>query len=367
MGSNFRFLKGYGCPCHGAGGKEKVVSLEREQFGATPNGSAVERFTLVNSQGLKARIITYGAILSELWVPNSKGELTNVVLGFDNLAQYLNGHPFFGATTGRVANRIAKGKFTLDGRDHSLAINNGPNALHGGLRGFDKQLWNATPRGNNSIAFTYLSPDGEEGYPGNLDVEVVCTLTDQNELKIDYIAQTDKTTIVNLTNHSYFNLAGSGDILDHEAEINADRYTPVNAELIPTGEIASVKNGPLDFTKPTRIGNRIAELKPVPGGYDHNFVLNKKSDELSFAGRVSDPRSGRSIEVLTTEPGMQLYTGNFLDGKLTGIGGFNYKQHSGLCLETQHFPDSIHHPHFPTTVLRPGQTFRSTTVFRFKW
>ena len=343
--------------------------IQSENFGKLSDGSIVKRYTLKNSNGIIARVMEYGAILTELWVPDRNGRSGNVVLGFDNLNQYLNGHPFFGATTGRYANRIAQGRFTLDGKEYTLATNNGPNALHGGLKGFDKQLWKseilpARP-GEQSIRFTYLSKDGEEGYPGNLSVTVVYTLTDDNALRIDYTATTDQPTVVNLTNHSYFNLASGGDILNHEVRIAADRYTPVNDQLIPTGELAPVTGTPLDFQKSTAIGERISKLQPTPGGYDHNFVLKRSGPGLEAVAWVSEPTAGRTLEVLTTEPGMQLYTANFLDGKLKGVNGIIYHKHSALCLETQHFPDSPNNPKFPSTTLRPGETYKTTTVYRF--
>ena len=281
----------------------------------------------------------------------------------------LKGHPFFGAIAGRVANRIAHARFSLDGQEYKLAANNGPHHLHGGNKGFDKVVWAANPLPHSdtqaAVKLNYLSRDGEEGYPGNLLVAVVYALTDQNELRIDYTATTDKVTPINLTNHSYFNLANSGDIRAHELMLAADRYTPVDETLIPTGELASVKNTPLDFTQPTAIGARIDRLKPNPGGYDHNFVLNSGGSSLALAARVYEPTSGRVLEVLTTEPGVQLYTGNFLDAKLISTGGLVCHQHSGFCLETQHFPDAVHHPNFPSIIVRPGETFKSTTVFRF--
>src|SRR5688572_1020746 len=355
-----------------------MTNINQEIFGKMPDGREVKRYTLKNKNGVTAKLIEYGAILSELWVPDRNGRPTNIVAGFDNLEQYLAGHPFFGATTGRYANRIAKGKFTLDGKEYTLAINNGPNALHGGLKGFDKQLWEseaaawtsesepgASKGSQVGVRFNYRSKDGEEGYPGNLDVTVVYTLNDRNTLTIDYTATTDKTTVVNLTNHSYFNLAGSGDILKHVIRIAADRYTPVNDQLIPTGELAPVAGTPFDFQQPTAIGARFDQLTNNPRGYDHNFVLKRTGPGLEAIAWVEEPTTGRRMEVLTTEPGMQLYTGNFLDGKLTGVGGVNYKQHSAFCLETQHFPDSPNHPHFPSTVLRPGETYKTTTAYRF--
>ncbi len=306
-------------------------------------------------------------MLTELHVPDASGRAANVVLGFDNLARYLAGHPYLGPAIGRVANRIANGRFSLGGKAYDLARNeNGVHLLHGGNKGFDKVLWKAEPaqgKAEADVRFTYRSPDGEEGFPGTLDVTVVYTLTDANELKIEYSATTDKPTPINLTNHSYFNLAGagSGDILGHELTIAADQYTPADETLIPTGQIAPVRGTPLDFTKPAAIGARIAQ---VPGGYDHNFVLNSGGGTLALAARLRDPVSGRTMEVLTTEPGIQFYSGNFLDGSVTGLGG-PYRKHYGLCLETQHFPDSVNKPQWPTIILQPGQTYRHLTVHRF--
>ena len=355
--------------CASTNESKRMTTLEELEFGKTQDGRPVRLFVLKNGQGVLAKVMTYGALLTELHVPDRTGSITNVVHGFDNLQTYLAGHPFFGATTGRYANRIAKARFRIDDQEFPLAANNGPNHLHGGLKGFDKALWEAKPVavGKNAVAvqFHYVSRDGEEGYPGNLDLRVTYTLTGQNELRIDYEAITDKPTVLNLTNHSYFNLGGSGEILDHEIMIAADRYTPVDDQLIPTGELASVKGTPLDFTASRRIGDRIDQLKPKPGGYDHNFVLNSGGNSLALAARLRDPKSGRVLEVHTTEPGMQLYTGNFLDGKHKNSAGVTYGKHSGLCLETQHFPDSPNQPNFPSTVLRPGQKFQSTTVFTF--
>jgi aldose 1-epimerase len=347
----------------------KTMKLEHKVFGKTPDGADVKIYTLSNGKGMTARVTEYGAILTELWVPDRNGKPGNVVLGFDNLDRYVKGHPFFGATTGRVANRIAKGKFTLDGKEYTLAVNNGPNHLHGGIKGFDKKVWRSRPsRGLSrevAVEFTYTSPDGEEGYPGTLTTTVVYTLTDDNELRIDYTATTDKATIVNLTNHSYFNLGESGSILDHVLMINAGRYTAADDTLIPTGELAPVKGSGLDFTQPRRIGDRIADYMSFAKGYDHNFVLDSGGKSLALAARVQEPKSGRVMEVWTTEPGVQLYCGNHLDGSLAGIGGAVYRQHTGFCLETQHFPDSINKPGFPSVILRPGQTFKSTTSHRF--
>ena len=352
-------------------GSEKMkATVEQKLFGKTSDGTAVDLYVLTNANGMKAKVMTYGAILTELDVPDRDGKLGDVVLGFDNLQSYLAGHPHFGATTGRVANRIAKGKFSLDGKDYTLAVNNGPNSLHGGLKGFDKVVWKAQPNETPDAAgvqLTYVSRDGEEGYPGNLTTVVTYMLTNQNELRIDYKATTDKPTPINLTNHSYFNLAGppSGDILDHELELEADEYTPADDTLIPTGEIRSVKGTPLDFTKATKIGSRIAQVADKTGGYDHNFVLRSKGKKLELAARVHDPKTGRVMEMSTTEPGVQLYTANFLDGKLKGKDGVAFKKHQAFCLEAQHFPDSVHHPKFPSIILRPGETYTQTTVFKF--
>ncbi len=345
------------------------MALEEKVFGRMPDGTPAKIYTLRNRNGMVARITEYGAILTELHVPNRHGTTGNVVLGFDNLDRYLKGHPFFGATAGRVANRIANGTFMLGGKEYVLAKNNGPNHLHGGLKGFDKKLWQskALPATDHEVAVEMrcFSPDGEEGYPGNLTLTVAYTLTDKNELRIVYKATTDKATPVNFTNHSYFNLAGSGEILGHELRLNADRYTPVDDGLIPTGEIKSVKGTALDFLKQTAIGARYKETGLPTPGYDHNFVLNHGGKSLDIAARVYEPKSGRVLEVLTTEPGIQLYTANYLDGTITGVGGVQYPRFGGLCLETQHFPDSINQPNFPSVLLRPGETFRSTTVYRF--
>jgi len=345
------------------------MSLEEKVFGQMPDGTPVKIYTLRNRNGIVAKITEYGAIITELHVPDRNGKTGNVVLGFDNLDRYLKGHPFFGAIAGRVANRIGNGKFTLDGKDYTLATNNGPNHLHGGLKGFDKKVWKSKPLNTTdhevAVEFSCFSPDGEEGYPGNLTLTVVYTLTDKNELRIDYKATTDKATPVNFTNHSYFNLAGAGDIFGHELWLNADNFTPVDDGLIPTGDIKSVKGTALDFTKQTAIGARYKEAGLKTPGYDHNFVLNHGGKSLGSAARVFEPKSGRVMEVLTTEPGIQLYTANYLDGTITGVGGVLYPRHGGFCLETQHFPDSINKPNFPSVVLRPGETFGSTTVFRF--
>jgi aldose 1-epimerase len=343
-------------------------SIEKMDFGKTPDGTPVELWILKNG-GITAKVMTYGAIVTELDVPDRQGKPGDVVLGFDSLEGYLAGHPYFGAAVGRVANRIAKGKFTLDGREYSLAVNNGPNTLHGGLKGFDKVVWKAEdvsgPAGP-AVKLSYLSRDGEEGYPGNLAASVTYTVT-PDALRIDHTATTDKATPVNLTNHSYFNLAGpaSGSILKHELMLAADQYTPVDDTLIPTGEIKSVQGTPLDFTSPTPIGARIDQLKGNPGGYDHNFVLRGGTNGPALAARVHDPESGRVMEVFTTEPGLQFYTGNFLDGTLKGKGGVVYRKHQAFCLEADHFPDSVHHSNFPTVILRPGATYTQTTIYKF--
>ncbi len=354
-----------------AGGTAMNIAVE--PFGTTADGKPVSRYTLTNGKGMRVRIITYGAIIQSIEVPDRTGKLADVTLGFDTLEGYLGRHPYFGSIVGRYANRIGGAKFTLDGKTYSLAKNNGGNHLHGGLKGFDKVIWDAEEiRGDDwvGVKLHYLSPDMEEGYPGNLSVTVTYKLNSKNELWIDYKATTDKPTVINLTNHAYFNLKGQGegDILGHIVTINADRFTPVDAGLIPTGEIRSVKGTPLDFTEPHPIGERINsdyEQIKLGKGYDHNFVLNGKPGELRLAARVVEPSTGRVLEVLTTQPGMQFYTGNFLDGSNVGKGGKIYKHRYGFCLETQHFPDSPNKPDFPSVVLRPGETYHETTVFRF--
>ena len=344
-------------------------SLSKMIFGKTPDGTPVELYVLKNGQ-ITVKVMTYGAIITEIDTPDRNGKEGDVVLGFDSLEGYLGKHPYFGATVGRVANRIAKGKFTLNGQEYTLAVNDGPNTLHGGLKGFDKVIWKAEPISRPdgpSIKLTRRSPDGEEGYPGNLDVSVQFTVTEQNELKIEYTATTDKATPINLSNHSYFNLAGrtTEPVLGHELMLAADHYTPVDETLMPTGEIAPVAGTPLDFTKPTDIGARIKELKGEPTGYDHNFVLNSGGKSLALAVRVYEPKTGRVMELSTTEPGVQFYTGNFLDGTITGKDGIAYRKHHAFCLEAQHYPDSIHHANFPSAVLEPGKTYTQTTVYKF--
>ncbi len=343
--------------------------VSKTAFG-TAGGRAVDLYVLSNARGMVAKVTTYGATLTELDVPDRNGRLDDVVLGFDALGGYLAKEPFFGATVGRVGNRIAKGRFTLDGKAYQLAVNDGPNHLHGGIRGFDKVVWDASevPSGlGPAVAFTYLSRDGEEGYPGNCRVSVVYTLTDAGELRLEYTVTTDRDTPVNVTNHSYFNLAGpeNGDILGHELMLDADRFTPVDATLIPTGELAPVAGTPMDFRRPTPIGAHIREVGGSPVGYDHNYVVKGGGGRLAQVATVLDPKSGRMMEVLSTEPGVQFYTGNFLDGTISGKKGVVYRQYQAFCLETQHFPDSVNHPNFPTYVLKAGDTYRSTTIYRF--
>jgi len=338
-------------------------------------GTPVDEVTLKNSHGVELHAISYGGIITSLKVPDRAGKPGDVVLGFDKPESYWADPPppFFGAIVGRYGNRIGKGKFTLDGKPYSLATNNGVNHLHGGNKGFDKVLWTITtkdaPEGSQAI-FSRTSKDGEEGYPGNLQVRVTYTLTEKNELIVDYHATTDKATPVNLTQHSYFNLAGegTGDILGHQLTIDADRYTPVDDTLIPTGELAPVQGTPFDFRQPTAIGARIDQDNPQlknGKGYDHNWVLTRKGTGLQHAARLTDPKSGRTMDVATTEPGLQFYSGNFLDGTIKGKAGHVYAHRSGLCLETQHFPDSPNKPNFPSTILQPGKAYESRTVFTF--
>jgi aldose 1-epimerase len=340
-------------------------------FGKATDGTEIQLFTLTNAAGLKATISTYGGTLTSLLVPDKDGKLSDVILGFDNVGGYLSpefkkSNPYFGALIGRYGNRIAKGKFTIDGNAYQVGVNNNGNSLHGGNVGFNQKIWTAKPgtsADGQTLTLTYLSKDGEEGYPGNLTVTVVYTLTAANALKIDYTATTDKATPVNLTNHAYFNLAlgQSKDVLAHQVTIPADRYTVVDDKLIPTGELKPVKGTPFDFTTPHAIGERIAQ---VPGGYDHNWVLNQATGQHS-AATVYEPTTGRTMEVTTDEPGVQFYTGNFLDGSLKGKGGVAYGKHAGFCLETQHFPDSPNQPKFPATILKPGQTYHTTTSYTF--
>jgi aldose 1-epimerase len=347
-------------------------TMESRKFGEMPDGTVIDEVTFTNGQGAKVKIIPYGGIVTEIQVPDRDGKLDDVALGFDNLKDYLGEHPYFGCIVGRVANRIAKGKFTLDGKQYTLATNNGPNALHGGKQGFDKKVWKIADKGKGDakgwLKLTYQSKDGEEGYPGDLSCTVTYTWTDANELRIDYQATTDKATPVNLTNHSYFNLRGiklPGDILGHELLLEVSKYTPTDDTLIPTGKIEPAPGTPYDFTKPMAIGARIDQLKGDPGGYDVNYALDNGGKRLALAARVTEPKTGRVMEVFTTEPGIQFYTGNFLDGKLKGKGGVVYKKHYGLCLEAQHFPDAVNQSSFPPIILRPGQTYTQTTVYKF--
>ncbi len=350
-----------------AGLSEARTMITQKPFGKTEDGTAVELYTL-KSDGLKASITTYGGRVVTLMVPDRTGKPGDIVLGFDSLAGYLKENPYFGALIGRYANRIAHGKFTLEGKAYQLPINNGANSLHGGVHGFDRKVWKAKVEGE-SLVLTYVSKDGEEGYPGTLTATVKYSLT-ASELRIDYSATTDKPTVLNLTNHSYFNLAGQGegDVLRHEVTIFADKFTPVDKGLIPTGELRSVAGTPFDFRTPHKIGERIGaadEQLKFGSGYDHNWVLTGATGALRLAAKVHDAGSGRVLEVMTTQPGIQFYTGNFLDGTLTGKDGKVYKQRYAFCLETQHFPDSPNKPGFPSTELKPGQKFQSTTVFRF--
>ncbi len=343
------------------------MSIQKQPIGKTPDGIQVDEYTLTNAGGMRVKIMTYGATLTAVEVPDRDGKPGVVTLSLDSLDGYLAGHPYFGSVVGRYANRIAKGKFTLDGTRYTLAANNGENHLHGGVNGFDKAVWKAEAvmaDDSLSVTFSHTSPDGDEGYPGELKATATYTLTNDNQLKMEYTAATDKPTHVNLTNHAYWNLAGagSGDVLGHELMLNADRYLPVDEGLIPLGELAPVKGTPMDFTRPRSIGSRIAQ---VEGGYDHCYVLNKgKAGELSLAARVVEPKSGRVMEIHTTQPGIQLYTGNFLDGSLT-VAGKPCNKHYAFCLETEHFPDSPNRPEYPSTILRPGETYHEVTVHKF--
>ncbi len=362
--------------------ESSLPKVTRSEFATLPDGRSVDLFSLTNANGIEVRVMEYGGIILSLTAPDRDGNLGDIVLGYADLAGYLEVSPYFGALIGRYGNRIGEARFTLDGIDYPLAANNGPNHLHGGDVGYDKVLWSGTPIERDDAAgvtLAYTSVDGEEGYPGTLSIEVDYVLNDEDELMIDYRATTDEATPVNLTHHSYFNLAGTGDILGHELLINADRYTPVDDTLIPTGELAPVAGTPFDFTASTAIGARIDaddEQLGFGGGYDHNFVLDRPDDGASIsaggalpamvlAARVTEPVSGRVLEVETTEPGLQFYSGNFLDGTITGKGGQVYEHRSGFCLETQHFPDSPNKPDFPSTILRPGEQYRSRTIYRF--
>ncbi len=346
------------------------ITMNKESWGAA-GGRPVDLYTLGNARGMQAKVSTYGAILVSVVAPDRRGQLADVLLGHDTLAGYLGTHPYMGAVVGRYGNRIGKGRFRLNGVEHKLAVNNGANHLHGGINGFDKAVWTAVDEGPQSVALRHVSPDGDEGYPGELDVTVTYTLTDDNDLRIAYVMKaTGKDTVANITNHAYFNLTGKGEgeIVDHEIRIDADRFTPVDGGLIPTGELKSVEGTPFDFRKFVRIGERIAaedDQIRFGKGYDHNFVLNGTPGTLRSTIRVKEPVSGRTLEVLTTEPGVQFYTGNFLDGSVVGKGGKKYLFRNGFCLETQHFPDSPNKKQFPTTTIKAGESRLSTTVFRF--
>lgn len=345
--------------------------ISSQPWGTMPDGTPVQLFTLRNHRGMEVKISNYGGIVTSIRVPDRNGKFGDVVLGYDNLAGYLKETPYFGCLVGRYGNRIARGKFTLDGQTYTLATNNYPNALHGGLKGFDKQVWkpNAYAKATGPVLeLTYVSKDGEEGYPGNLSVKAVYTLTENNGLQLEYTATTDKPTVLNLTQHSYFNLAGRGDVLGHVVEMPADRFTPVDSTLIPTGELKPVAGTPFDFRTPTAIGARIqqadAQLK-FGGGYDHNWVFAKNVGNGTRLAKVTEPTTGRILEVFSTEPGLQFYTGNFLDGKITGKGGWVYQFRNAFCMEPQHFPDSPNQPNFPSVVLRPGQTYHNTIIYAF--
>jgi aldose 1-epimerase len=349
-------------------------SITRTSFGKTEDGQSVDIYTLRNRHGMEARITNYGGIVVSLTAPDRDHKFADVALGYNNLESYLKPpFPYFGAIIGRYGNRIAKGRFTLNGVEYKLAVNNGENTLHGGIKGFDKMVWTAREMktaAGPALSLTYLSKDGEEGYPGNLRVRVVYTLTHNNELKIDYTASTDKDTVTNLTHHSYFNLAGegNGDILDHQLVLKADRFVPTDAGAIPTGELRNVAGTPFDFRTATAIGARINgddEQLKLGKGYDHTWVINGRAGSLRQAATAYEPKSGRVMEVWTTEPGVQFYTGNYLDGTITGKAGNPYPQRSGFCLETQHYPDSPNQPKFPTTTLKKGAIYRSTTIYRF--
>ena len=348
------------------------TQISKESFGTTPEGDPVDLYTLRNAGGCEARITNYGGIVVSLKVPDRRGNLADVVLGFDNLADYITKSPHFGCLVGRYGNRIARGKFTLDGKIYTLATNDGPNHLHGGVKGFDKVVWKAqsyVQKGQEpAVALEYTSKDGEEGYPGALTVRAVYTLTSDNALRLEFTATTSKDTVINLTHHSYFNLAGQGDVLGHEVLINAGHFTPVDSTLIPIGELRPVKGTPFDFTTPTTIGARINgddEQLKFGKGYDHNWVIDKPAGEPGLMARVYETGSGRVLEVLSTEPGLQFYTGNFLDGKLKGKGGWMYQFRSAFCMEPQHYPDSPNKPDFPSVVLRPGDTYKNTIIYRF--
>lgn len=368
---NWMIMMGFLMGCKEEG--KTTMSISRQLFGKMPDGKEVILYTLNNTNGMELKIMNYGGIIVSLRVPDRNRVADDIVLGYDRLEDYLKLNPYFGALIGRYGNRIAKGKFALDGTTYQLATNNGANHLHGGRKGYDQVYWDAQDVKTDTtlgLIMHYLSKDGEEGYPGNLDIFITYTLTNQNQLRIDYSATTDKETIVNLTHHSYFNLAGAGkrDILDQKLMIDADRFTPVDSGLIPTGELKSVEGTPMDFRNPTAIGSRITvpdqQLK-FAGGYDHNWVLNKTDNSLTQVVKVEDPQTGRIMKIFTTEPGLQFYSGNFLDGTIIGKNGNVYKHRYGYCLEAQHFPDSPNKPGFPPVVLKPGETYKQTTIYQF--
>jgi len=350
---------------------ETKGAVTKAPFGNLPDGTPIEIYTLKNGNGMEARICTYGGIVVSLTARDRNGQFADVVLGYDNLDGYVkNNSPYFGCLVGRYGNRIGGAKFTLEGKTCTLAANNGPNSLHGGLKGFDKVVWKAKPLTGAALELTYLSKDGEEGFPGNLEVTAVYRLTEDNSLRLDFTAKTDKTTVCNLTQHSYFNLRGqgNGDILGHKVYINSDKTTPVDKELITTGGYAPVDGTPFDFRKPTTIGARINDPDTVlqyGPGYDHNWVINKPFGKLGLQARVYEPTSGRVLEVWSTEPGLQFYAGNFLDGTITGKGGKVYQRRTGFAMEPQHYPDSPNKPEFPTTELKPGQTYKNTIIYKF--
>ncbi|MFO2466389.1 galactose mutarotase [Pseudomonas sp. 15FMM2] len=359
------------------GAQAAGLSSEHKPFGKTNDGTPIEQYVLRNGNGMQATVITYGGVLQSLIVPDKNGQLDDVVLGFDDVQGYQSGTAFFGATIGRFGNRLAKGAFELDGKRYQVPLNDGPNSLHGGAQGFDKRVWQAEPiKSQDSVGVTlsYLSKDGEMGFPGNLKTQVTYLLNDKNELHINYAASTDKPTVLNLTNHSYFNLAGAGngDVLKQLATLHASHYTPVNSTLIPTGELAPVAGTPMDFLKPTAIGKHIKEdhpqlkfAEPKQGGFDFNWVLDAKGDVSQLAAEVHDPQSGRRLQLYTSEPGVQFYTSNFLDGSVKGKAGKTYNHWSAFTLETQHYPDAPNQPNFPSTRLDPGQVYTQNTVFKF--
>ncbi|QDT40948.1 Aldose 1-epimerase precursor [Gimesia alba] len=343
-------------------GNEFQLAIQSEPYGATADGQEINQFLLSNDKGVSVSIINYGAIVTAVYVPDREGKTENITLGFDTLAEYEKKGPYFGAICGRYANRIADGKFTLDGKEYQLAQNNPPSHLHGGEQGFDKKVWAAesfSKKDEVGVRLSLVSPDGEEGYPGKLTLNVVYTLNNDNEFKIDYTATSDQATPINVTNHCYWNLAGEGTILDQELVLNCDQYLPVSDVAIPTGKLAAVKETPMDFTSAHKIGERIAQ---VEGGYDHCWVVNPSEKQPAFTARVKDPDSGRVMEIFTTEPGIQFYTGNFLDGTEASGG---YPKNGGLCLEAQHFPNSPNQPEFPNTILKPGEVYEQTTVHKF--